>query len=107
MDYIIPDGTEISRVQMMLEKNVGFLQSLRFLEKNGTSIMTCGRMIEDPKCLASPECLLEDFNILETRRIVGIKSVSDISKRAVHRDLEFVLMAQKTKTVLLYILANK
>ncbi len=62
---------------MMIHKNCGDLYGLRFLEKNGTPILTCGRMVEDPNCLATQGYHLRKFNLQEDQRIVGLKSVSD------------------------------
>ena len=73
---MIPDGTEISTVQMMINEPNGLLKGLRFLEKNGTPILTCGRMVEDPNCLATPHYIKTELNLEEDQRIVGFKSVS-------------------------------
>jgi hypothetical protein len=94
-------------VQMMIDKNCGDLDGLRFLDENGIPLLTCGRMVEDPNCLATPNCLIKEFNLQEDQRIVGFKSYSGEFKSAFHGDFQFVLMAPMTKTVLLKLLANK
>ena len=61
----------------MIEDSFGGLEGLRFLEKNGTPILTCGRMVEDPNCLDTQNHIIREFNLQEDQRIVGYKSVSD------------------------------
>ncbi len=106
-DYIIQDEKEVSTVQMMFNEPCGGLNGLRFLEKNGTPLLTCGRMVEDPNCLATPGYLIKEFKLQNNQRIVGFKSNSDESRDDEHYDLQFVLMAPMTKTVLLKLLSNK
>jgi hypothetical protein len=93
-------------VQMMLNFLSGSFNGIRFLDINGTPILTCGRMIEDPNCLSSPYCLIKEFILLDNQRIVGFRSVSDSYRRASHQDLQFVLMAPLSKTVMLKLWAN-
>ena len=107
------DGLHYSRWNRDFEsandvrKECWFLHGLRFLEKNGTPLLTCGRMVEDPKCLATPGYLIKEFKLQNNQRIVGFKSVSDESINDLHGGFSFVLMAPVTKTVLLKLLANK
>ena len=91
----------------MINEPIGFLKGLRFLDINGTPILTCGRMVEDPNCLVTPGCIIKEFNLHENQRIVGFKSFSESMAAAFHFDLQFVLMAPITKLVLLKLLANK
>ena len=56
---MILDVAEISKVQIMFKRYYGFLHGLRFLDRNGTPILTCGRMgiVEDPNCLVTAKRL--------------------------------------------------
>ncbi len=94
-------------MQIMVTDLYGELYGLRFLEKNGTPLLTCGRMVEYPNCLATSYYLIKEFKLREDQRIVGFKSISGYFGHALHEDFQFVLMAPITKTVLLKLLANK
>ncbi len=91
----------------MFNWSLGKLEGLRFLDRKSTPIFTCGRMVEDPNCLASPDHRVKQFNLHEGQRIVGFKCASDHRGGAVPGDLQFDLMAPITKIVLLKLLANK
>ena len=71
---------------MMIKALNGTLQGLRFLEKNGTPVFACGRMVEDPHCLSTVHHFIREFKLKEDQRIAGFKSVSDTSASALHKD---------------------
>ncbi len=58
----------------MFDEYFGKLCGLRFLEKNGTPLLTCGRMIKDSNCLENSGYLIKKFTLSENQRIVGFKS---------------------------------
>ncbi len=91
----------------MLNTESGRLLGLRLLDENGTPSLTCGRMIEDPNCLADSECHIKEFNLHKNQRIVGFKCDSGFNYLAQHVSFKFFLMAPITKLVLLKLLANK
>jgi hypothetical protein len=91
----------------MIEDSFGGLEGLRFLEKNGTPILACGRMVDFTNCLVPPGKFKREYILQENQRIVGFKSDSGRARFAMHRDFQFVLMGPMTKTVLLKLLVNK
>ena len=86
-DHLIPNKTEITKVQMMVSEQTGCLLGFRFFTKNHEPILTCGRMIDDPNCESSPGYLIKEFNLEENQRIVGFKSYSGGGKIVLHYDL--------------------
>ncbi len=94
-------------MQIMFNDPCGGLNGLRFLDRNGTPLLTCGRIVEDPNCLDTPGCVKKELNLHDNLRIVGFKSDSGLSSNASHFDLQFILMAPVTKKVLLKLLVDK
>ncbi len=94
-------------MQIMFNSKSGDFWGLRFLNRDGTPILTCGQMVEDLNCFSTLECTIKKFNLHENQRIVGLKSNLAIFGRALHFGLQFVLMAPTTKKVLLKLLVNK
>ncbi len=83
VDYIIPEGKTISKVETLLSKSDGWLRGFKWIGDDGGVLVSVGK-IDNSIARNHPDCVVTYLTLNHNQRIVGVNSYSVGMKKAVH-----------------------
>ncbi len=105
-DVLIPEGTHISKIEMMNNKQDSLMWGLKFFGSNGSVLLAVG-YIDDLFRRMSPDFQVTSFNLKEDERLTGLKSCSYGCMNALHFNLQWIIGIEPAKFNLVKLLSNK
>ncbi len=82
-DYIVRQGKQIRTVETLLYKGNGVLCGFKWIGDDGAVLVAVGK-IDDPDHRNQPYNVVTTLTLNHNQRLVGIRSASNASNRAMH-----------------------